>query len=76
MGFSSISRPVTDLKKNKLPWKPSKEDENSFVRLKAARFCAPGMPLPSFERQFIFTTDASDVAVGGIFSKILNKACN
>ena len=39
-------------------------EQNSFLALKAAMATAPVLRLPDFERQFVATTDASDVAIG------------
>ena len=47
-----------------------KEQQNSaFLQLKVALAIAPVLLLPEFEKQFIVTTDASDVAVGAILEQ-------
>ena len=64
-GFSQIARPLTDVTKAN-GWKWQDEQEQSFIQLKAALATAPVLRLPDFDRQFVVTTDASDVAVGAI----------
>ena len=65
-GFSQLARPLTELTKEKVKWQWGKREEHSFLALKAAMASAPILCLPDFERQFVVTTDASDVAVGAI----------
>ena len=43
--------------------------ENSFTALKVAIATAPVLRLPDFKRQFVITTDASDVAIGAILEQ-------
>ena len=43
--------------------------ENSFTNLKVAIATAPILRLPNFERQFVITTDASDVAIGAMLEQ-------
>ena len=43
--------------------------EQNFLALKAVMATAPVLRLPDFERQFIVTTDASDVAIGAILEQ-------
>ena len=42
---------------------------DSFKALKVAIAIAPILRLPDFERQFVITTDASDVAIGAILEQ-------
>ena len=44
-------------------------EANSFTALKVAIANAPVLRLPDFEKQFVVTTDASDVAVGAILEQ-------
>ena len=68
-GFSQIARPLTDLTKAKVQWNWGNKEETSFQQLKAALASAPVMRLPDLDRQFVVTTDASDVAVGAILEQ-------
>ena len=67
--FSNIARPLTDLTKKDKDMVWSDRQEESFNQLKAALASAPVLPLPDFERQFIVTTDASDVALGVVLEQ-------
>ena len=68
-GFSQIAKPLTDLTRDKVVWRWGDTEQNSFLALKAAMAMAPVLRLPDFERQFIVTTDASDVAIGAILEQ-------
>ena len=68
-GFSQLAKPLTDLTRDKIGWQWDKKEENSFLALKAAMATAPVLQLPDFERQFVVTTDASDVAIGAILEQ-------
>ena len=65
-GFSQLAKPWTDLTRAKVDRKWGNTEENSFLALKAAMATSPVLHLPVFERQFVVTTDASDVAIGAI----------
>ena len=64
--FSLIARPLTDLTKEKTPWKWKEDEEKAFLQLKVALATAPVMRLPDFDKEFVLTTDASLVHVGCI----------
>ena len=68
-GFSQLEKPLTDLTKEKVAWRWDDAEANSFTALKVAMATAPVLCLPDFERQFVVTTDASDVAVGAILEQ-------
>ena len=68
-GFSQLAKPLTDLTREKIGWQWDKREEQSFLALKAAMATAPVLCLPGFERQFVVTTDASDVAIGAILEQ-------
>ena len=68
-GFSQLAKPLTDLTREKIGWQWDKREEQSFLALKAAMATAPVLRLPDFERQFVVTTDASDVAIGAILEQ-------
>ena len=60
---------MTDLTRAKVAWTWGDAQDNSFKALKVAIATAPILCLPDFERQFIITTDASDVAIGAILEQ-------
>ena len=68
-GFSQLAKPMTDLTKNKVTWRWGDVEANSFKALKVAMATAPILRLPDFDKQFVVTTDASDVAVGAILEQ-------
>ena len=68
-GFSQIAKPLTDLTREKKTWCWEDAEQNSFTALKVAMATAPVLRLPDFEKQFVVTTDASDVAIGAILEQ-------
>ncbi|MCV6577094.1 MAG: Ty3/Gypsy family RNase HI domain-containing protein, partial [Cohaesibacter sp.] len=52
-----------------MAWNWGDSQESSFRALQVAIATAPILRLPDFERQFIITTDASDVAIGAILEQ-------
>ena len=68
-GFSQLAKPLTDLTREKTTWRWRDAEANSFTALKVAMATAPVLRLPDFEKQFVVTTDASDVAVGAILEQ-------
>ena len=68
-GFSQLAKPLTDLTREKIAWRWEDAEVNSFTALKVAIATAPVLRLPDFEKQFVVTTDASDVAVGAILEQ-------
>ena len=68
-GFNQLAKPMTGLMRDKIAWSWGDAQEKSFVALKVAIATAPVLRLPDFERQFIITTDASDVAIGAILEQ-------
>ena len=67
--FSQLAKPLTDLTREKIPWPWGDAEANSFTALKVAMATAPVLRLPDFEKQFVVTTNASDVAVGAILEQ-------
>ena len=60
---------MTDLTRDKVSWSWGDAQENSFKALKVAIATATILRLPDFERQFVITTDASDVAIKAILEQ-------
>ena len=57
---------MTDLTKKDRKFNWDDEAEKAFNRLKTAMVTAPVLQLPDFDREFVVTTDASEVSVGAI----------
>ena len=68
-GFSQLGKPLTDLTRDKIAWQCEEKEEQGFLALKAVMATAPVLRLPDFERQFVLTTDASNVAIGAILEQ-------
>ena len=68
-GFSQLAKPLIDLTQEKVTWRWGDAKANSFMALKVAMATAPVLRLPDFEKQFVVTTDTSDVAVGAILEQ-------
>ena len=75
-GFSAIARPLTDLTKAKAKWTWGNEEETSFRRLKVALATAPVLVHPDFSKEFVVTTDASDMLRAPSSSRTTEKVCN
>ena len=67
--FSEIACPLTALKRAGVEWEWSTPQQKAFNRLKLALTTALVLKLPDFDRQFVVTTQASDVVVGAILEK-------
>ena len=68
-GFSAMAFPLTELTKEKKPWQWTEEEQQSFDQLKVAITTSPVLIFPDFKKQFVLTTDASLVSVGGILQQ-------
>ena len=67
--FSDIARPLDALKKsNKLVW--TTVEEEAFEKLKSALSSDKVLAFPKFDRPFLVTTDASNIAIGGVISQL------
>ena len=67
--FSKIAKPMTDLTREKVPFSWGTDQDAAFSRLKRALTTAPVLKLPDFTKQFVITTDASAVSVGGVIEQ-------
>ena len=72
-GFSQVVKPLTELTKGSIKWQWGGREERSFLALKVALATAPVLGLPDFSKQFVVTTDASDVAVCAILEQDLGN---
>ena len=69
-GFSKIAAPLIKLTNKDTPFEWSDECEKVTNELKARITTAPILTFPDFSKQFILTTDASSIALGGVLSQI------
>ena len=60
---------MTDLTRDKVAWSWGDAPKNSFTSLKVAIATAPILRLLDFERQFVITINAIDVAIGAILEQ-------
>jgi hypothetical protein len=67
--FSSITAPLTELTKEKTPWRWGKEEREAFVTLKQVMSQTPLLIHPDLDLPFTVTTDASGYAVGAVLSQ-------
>ena len=72
-GFSQFAKPFTELTKGSIKWQWGDREERSFLALQVALATAPVLGLPDFSKQFLVTSDASDVAVGAILEQDLGN---
>lgn len=68
--FSTIAKPLTILLKKGAPFIWTNEQEQAFVELKQKLVDEPILQYPNFSQQFVLTTDASNVGIGGVLSQI------
>ena len=68
--FATIAEPLNQLTRKNVPFKWSTDCEEAFQRLKRALINHPVLAYPDFNQQFILTTDASSVGLGGVLSQI------
>ena len=70
--FASLSAPLTDLTKSRLPdriqW--TEETEKAFQGLKEALCSGPVLVTPDFTKPLVVQTDASETGVGAVLSQL------
>lgn len=67
--FSTISYPLTYLRKKRVPFKWTPECENAFQHIKNALVSAPILIYPDSTKQFKVTVDASQLGCGAVISQ-------
>lgn len=68
-GFGEIARPLDALRhSNNFEW--GEREESAFQRLKMALTSNELLAYPNFDKPFIVTTDASNIALGGVISQV------
>ncbi|KAL0271862.1 UNVERIFIED_CONTAM: hypothetical protein PYX00_008824 [Menopon gallinae] len=69
--FASMAQPIYDCtNKSKFSWQA--EEERAFAQIKEAIRRETGLPVPDVTKQFTVTTDASDVAMGGTLTQLID----
>lgn len=64
--LAQILTPLQNLKKKGVKFKMSQKEINAFEEAKKALISPPILKFPSFEKQFIVRTDASDTAIAAV----------
>jgi len=67
--FSGVAKPLTSLLKKNIPFTWKTEQQEAFEFLKTMLCQQPILQYPDFSRPFILTTDASNIAIGGVLSQ-------
>ena len=67
--YSTIAKPLSELTKDKTPFKWTPECQEAFDTLKGKLCASPVLKYPDFSKEFTLTTDASNVGLGAILSQ-------
>ena len=67
--FADLAEPLLNLTRSNVVFDFTEEGRDSFNQLKLALTSAPLLSFPSFDRPFVLSTDASDVAMGAARSR-------
>ena len=67
--FAKVAKPLTELTEKNRAFKWSVQCQQAFQKLKDALVTAPVLAYPDFSKEFILTTDASDVGLGAVLSQ-------
>lgn len=68
-GFSKVAKPLTELLKKETVFRWGHEQNKAFSILRDALCSEPLLQYPDFTKPFVVTTDASQIAIGGILSQ-------
>ena len=69
-GFASIIEPLRTLTRKNVKFTISEDVQRSFERCKEAVCMATVLVFPNLNKEFIITTDASQIALGAVLSQI------
>ena len=69
LNFAKISKPLTELLKKDEKFEWAEPSQDAFEQLKIVLCTTPVLAFPDFTREFVITTDASNIAIGGILSQ-------
>lgn len=67
--FSKVAKPLTELLKKETVFHWGQEQNKAFCILRKALCSEPLLQYPDFTKPFVVTTDASQIAIGGILSQ-------
>ena len=67
--FQLIVRPLMKLTHKDVAWSWGVEQEEAFLKVKAAILSAPCLIHPDFEKPFLLATDASNTGMGAVLSQ-------
>jgi len=70
--FANIAEPLLYLMINNASFLWTSQQEQAFLQLKQALTSAPVLAYPDFNKPFLLTTDASDVAIGAVLERVDN----
>ena len=68
-GFADIVQPLNDLTRKGVPYNWTVLCVESFEKVKLLLLGAPVLAYPDFQKEFVLTTDASDIGLGAILSQ-------
>lgn len=68
-GYSRVAGPLTRLTSTASPFAWNSKAQDAFDRLKLLFTTAPVLAHPDPKHQFIMEVDASDLAIGAVFSQ-------
>ena len=68
-GFSRVAAPLHDLTALDAEWTWTRREEKAFTTIRDSLVSKPVLRLPTFDRPFTLTTDASTVAIAGVLEQ-------
>ena len=73
--FSTISKPLTNLTKKETEWQWTDKCTQAFTTLRSALCKEPVLRYPDYAKEFVLTTDASNVGIGAVLSQEGHPCC-
>jgi hypothetical protein len=68
--FSVIAKPLSNLTRKRIPFVWTQVEENAYLEIKNTLLNAPILAYPDFDKNFIITTDASNIGCGAMISQM------
>jgi hypothetical protein len=72
LGFSDVARPMNELLKKDTKWSWGDRQQKAFDTLKEHFTTAPVLVMPDIEKKHRIECDASDYAMGGVLSQLMD----